>query len=322
MLIKKIMFPLAALILMLTITVTILPAAESTAPAATVNGKEIPRQRVEEMANYLRFQFLQSGKEIQKEQFAGLMLQALNILINQEILYQAAVEKGYTVNKAEIDVQVEELKRQSGGEQNFLEGLNNRAMTLEDLKQELIQTILWKEFQQKEFESKISVTSREVREYYDTYPEFFSSPPLVRAHHILIKVGPNAPQVEVVEAMAKIDAVQKKLEAGQTFEELARQYSEGPSAPDGGSLGYINPGQMDPNFEKTAFTLTPGKVSNVIRTRFGFHIIKVTDRRPGQLTPFPEVREYIIEHLKTAKTNREVEIYLDQKKQNTAIELP
>ena len=162
-----------------------------------------------------------------------------------------------------------------------------------DLRQELVQQVLWQEFRQKEFESKVSVTADEAKVYYDSYPQFFTSPPLVRTQHIIIKVSPDAPQVRVVEALTKINAVQEKLADGQTFEELARQYSEGPSAADGGSLGFIKPGQMDPVFEKTAFTLPPGKISSVIRTQFGFHIIKVTHRQPGLLTPF------IISHERT-----------------------
>jgi len=290
--------------------------------AATVNGTEILTHRVTEMANYLRFQFKLQGEEIQKEQFPNIMLQALNMLINQEILYQAALENGYSAKHAEVDKEIELLKKQTGGEENFLGSLKNRNMSLEDQRQEVIHQILWQEFQQKEFESKVSVTIEEAKAYYDSYPGFFSSKPLVSTEHILIKVASDAPEVAVVEALSKMDAVVKKLNAGESFEDLARKYSEGPSAVDGGSLGFIKPGQMDPNYEKVAFSLPVGQVSKVIRTKFGFHILKVIKRQVPVLTPFADVQDDILEHLKTAKTNQLVQDYLTQKKQTIKIEFP
>lgn len=111
------------------------------------------------------------------------------------------------------------------------------------------------------------------------------------ASHILLKVAPDAPEEEIEEARAEALALRERLLAGEDFAKLAEEFSEDPgSAAQGGSLGEVRPGAMVKPFEDALFSLEPGTVSEPVKTRFGFHLIKVDDVQPPQVQPFEEVR--------------------------------
>jgi peptidyl-prolyl cis-trans isomerase C len=108
---------------------------------------------------------------------------------------------------------------------------------------------------------KITVSEKESRAYYDSNLESFKKPEQVRASHILIKVDPGADEAKKAEARTKIESLQAKLKKGEDFGALAKEYSEGPSGPKGGDLGFFGRGQMVKPFEEAAFSMKPGQVS-------------------------------------------------------------
>ncbi|HET6372399.1 MAG TPA: peptidylprolyl isomerase, partial [Candidatus Polarisedimenticolia bacterium] len=114
-----------------------------------------------------------------------------------------------------------------------------------------------------------------------------------RASHILFKVAQNAPQADQDAAKAKADAVLAEAKAGKDFAELARSTSQDSSGPAGGDLGWFERGRMVPEFDSAVFSLAEGQISDVIRTQFGFHIIKVTGSRPAGVRPLEDVRAQI-----------------------------
>ncbi|MFP4088004.1 MAG: SurA N-terminal domain-containing protein [Desulfobacteraceae bacterium] len=147
------------------------------------------------------------------------------------------------------------------------------------------------------FAQEVDITEKEVVSFYEYNMDQYQHPKEVKARHILFKAGPEAAD-EVVQKAE--DAAQKVLKAarqGKDFAKLARQHSEGPTAADGGDLGYFQAGQMDPAFEKAAFALKPGEISDPVRTRFGYHLIKVEDVREPRTESLAEVREQIEENL-------------------------
>jgi peptidyl-prolyl cis-trans isomerase D len=127
------------------------------------------------------------------------------------------------------------------------------------------------------------------------------------AAHILLKVGDQAAPDAAAKIEKKAGALLKRAKAGENFEGLARKYSEDSSAANGGDLGCFPRGQMVKEFEDTAFSLSPGQVSNLVRTRFGFHIIKVKDIRPPHTTSLDEARETIREELKLERARGETQ---------------
>jgi len=156
------------------------------------------------------------------------------------------------------------------------------------------------------------VPPEEIETYYARHKDEFTRPEQVKARHILIRVGQDASEEEVRKAREQINAAAVRVEQGAGFEQVATDVSQGPSAEQGGDLGWFSRDSMVPEFEKAAFGLQPGEVSEPVRTKFGFHIIKVTDRRQAGVQPLDEVQEKIRSRLARDKAMQVLEDRLDE----------
>ena len=134
----------------------------------------------------------------------------------------------------------------------------------------------------------------------------------MRASHILIKLKKDATPEETTAAKSKIDKIKGLVDKGGDFAELARKNSECPSSQKGGDLGFFTRGKMVPEFEKCAFGLEkPDQVSDVIKTTFGYHILKLKEKRAPGTVPYEEVKQDIAKHLKNLKMGEELKKYVD-----------
>jgi peptidyl-prolyl cis-trans isomerase C len=167
---------------------------------------------------------------------------------------------------------------------------------------------------------KINVSDKEVKEYYDANLEKFKQPEQVKASHILIKVDPKADESGKAEARKQIEMIQKKVKKGEDFEALAKEYSGCPSSTKGGDLGYFGRGQMVKPFEDAAFALEPGQVSNIVETRFGYHLIKVIEKKPPTTMSFDEVKERIQRYLKQQRIREKVLAYVEELRGKAKVE--
>jgi peptidyl-prolyl cis-trans isomerase D len=140
------------------------------------------------------------------------------------------------------------------------------------------------------FASAVSVSDREVERYYQQNSSRYETGDQLAASHILFKTGPDADEEAV---RKKAEAVLAQAKAGADFAELARQYSEDTSAENGGDLGLFGRGQMVPEFEAAAFALQEGQVSDLVRSTYGFHIIKLNGREAAFVRPLDSVRDEI-----------------------------
>jgi peptidyl-prolyl cis-trans isomerase D len=142
--------------------------------------------------------------------------------------------------------------------------------------------------------AKVVVPEADVRRAYDDNIDQYSTPEQIRASHILLKTeGKDDAAVK-----AKIDDILKQAKAGADFGELAKKYSEDEqSAKNGGDLDYFGRGKMVAEFDAVAFTLQPGQISDTVKTQYGYHIIKLTDKKPGTTRPFAELRQQLTDQL-------------------------
>jgi peptidyl-prolyl cis-trans isomerase D len=153
-----------------------------------------------------------------------------------------------------------------------------------------------------DFEAKVTVAEEDIQDYYESNPEKFKNPETVHARHILIKVAQNAKPEEVESARQKAEDVLKLAREGQDFAALARQYSEGPTKTKGGDLGTFRREAMVKPFADKAFSMKAGDISDPVRTRFGWHIIKVEKINPAKTLSLDEAREDIEKTLKTERS--------------------
>ena len=145
----------------------------------------------------------------------------------------------------------------------------------------------------------IKPDEEELKRYYEEQRQAFTTPEQRRIRHILIAVPENADEKAKQKAREKAESIRQRLLAGEDFAKLAREYSDDPGTKaKGGDLGFLRRGVLDKTFEKVAFSLPGGEISEPVETRFGYHIIQVTDIKPGKVKPFEQVKDEILETLR------------------------
>ena len=303
---------------------TALPNAEFSAAdfdqsVARVNGKAISAADLKRAKKILLTNKpgLQVPPLLQKE----FETQALNQLISSELLYQASQK----IEIKGLDQQAQDrlaLIKKGFGEREAYErellkiGMDEKAL-LDSTRRDL--AIAY--FVNTSIASKISVSEEDIKKFYDENPDKFRMEEQARASHILVGVDGKAGPEEKKAAREKAEKLRKELAGGADFAQLARENSSCPSNKQGGDLGFFSKGKMVPEFEKAAFALQPGGVSEVVETRFGYHIIKLAELKKPEEIALDAARGKITEYLRAQKTNAAVEEFVGAARKEAKIEL-
>lgn len=271
----------AALVLLLT------GCGDSSDYVATVDGQKIFQT---ELNQALREQY---GAEV------------LDTLINNKIIALEAEKEGITVSDNAIQAEYDELVESYGGKEALQEALDANGLTVESVKDNIRMYQLTKDVIAK----SIDISDEELQHYFEEHKDDYGQQEQVAASHIFLEDEATAKQVE------------EKLKAGEDFAELAKTYSiDTDTSEDGGDLGYISRGQMDEQFEATAFALEKGAVSGVVQSAEGYHIIKVTGQVPAQEAVFEDVKDEVYETLLESRINEEYSTWLTEKQEQYKIE--
>ena len=288
---------------------------------AVVNGDVITRGDLDRAVDFGKRQAMQKGQPLDDAQLAALEKDALEKLIGIQILYQASEKAGNKVDEKQVDEKFAEFRKRFPTEEAFKKAMGEWHVTEAEMKTELKKGMVTEAFVVKNFVDKATVPEEKIKAYYDSNPQFFKKPEQVKASHILIKIKPDASEAEKAEAMKKITQAQEKLKKGDDFAEVAKAASEGPTAVKGGDLGYFGRGQMVKPFEEVAFTLEPGKVSDVVTTKFGYHLIKVVEKKPETTIPFDAVKPRIEQYLKQEEVQKEVKQFIEKSRKEAKVEI-
>lgn len=201
------------------------------------------------------------------------------------------------------------------------DGLDQRPDVKEQL-QYLIDDFLSKLYVFFNVTEKIKVTEDMLKGYYEKNKEKFTVPEQVRARHIHIKISFGASAEEKTKAKEKIKNIFEWLKKGERFETLAEQYSEDTvSNKRGGDLGYFQRGRMPKAFDDMAFSMKPGQISDIVETDYGYHIIKVEDRKDAKTKTFEEVMVQIKEKLNEELTRTKVEEFINKVEKDSGLEI-
>jgi len=215
-----------------------------------------------------------------------------------------------------------EIRKGFPTEEAFKQGITAQGLTLEQLKSQAKTSLEVAKVIETEVNAKVAVQEPEVKGFYDQNLAQFKQGDTVHAAHILIGLPQGATPEQKAQAKTKAATVLKTVKAGGDFATLARANSSDPgSAPNGGDLGFFPKGQMTPAFEEAAFKLKPGTVSPLVETPFGFHIIKVIERRPPRTAPFDEVSAKIKEYLEQGQRGQKLEQFVEQVKAKGKVEI-
>jgi peptidyl-prolyl cis-trans isomerase C len=260
------------------------------------------------------------GKHLNDSQMPGIKKEVLENLINRELLYQETQQKGIKIDEATVNEQVMTLKKRFPSEAEFKSALTKANLSETVIKAQIARGLAIEQLVGAYVAKTVAVSSQEIKDFYENHPSLFKQPEQVRASHILIKVDPKADEGKRAKAEKKIKEIQQKLQKGEDFATLAKALSEGPSKAKGGDLGYFSRGRMVKSFEEAAFALKPNEVSEIVETKFGYHLIKVVDKKPEMTTAFEDAKDKLSQYLKRQKVQKEVSSYVSELKEKAKVE--
>jgi peptidyl-prolyl cis-trans isomerase C len=295
-------------------------AAAEDQKAAKINGVVITQQQFEKEMNIHLDRVLKQGRQLSEDQKAALKKDILEGLIERELLYQESQKAGIKVEDKMVEDQLDAIKKRFPSETEFKLALGKMGLTENEVKDQIARGLAIRQLIEQQISSKIVITDVETKAYYDGNPQMFKQAEQVKASHILIKVDSGATEGQKAEARKKIDTVQQKIKNGGDFAELAKEYSEGPSKTRGGDLGYFRRGQMVKPFEDAVFTMKTNEVSGIVETRFGYHIIKVYDKKPEKTLAYADVKDKLNQRMKQEKAEKDASLYINQLKKDANIE--
>jgi len=288
--------------------------------AASVNGTVITVKTLDHEVDLLMNRMAREGRQVQDAQIPAIKNEILESLIAQELLYQKSQKSGVKVDAKDLDGKMESIKGRFQDEDAYKKAIAAMEVTEEEMKRKMKKNLAIDALLKDELAGKMTVTDAESKKFYDEHPALFKRGEQVKASHILVKVDPSAGGDQKAEARKKIESIQKKLKKGEDFAAMAKEYSQCPSSSRGGDLGYFERGKMVKPFEDAAFALAPNQVSGVVETQFGYHLIKVLDKRPESAVAYNDVKERLTEHLKKAKMRQEVQSYIQELRKEATIE--
>ncbi len=294
--------------------------AQAYGPALTINGVEITRAKVSAQVDHMINQRgLNSGGITQPAVYEQLQQDVVERLITQELLWQEAQRRGVIASDADVDEQLAEMKSGFDSERAFLVQIEAGGFNEKSYREDIRQQRSVQQMIAGGLAREVAVNDEEIADFYNENIEQMTMPEAIRARHILVKLAADD-EVAREAAQDRIAAILKELQGGADFVTLATERSDAPSAPQGGDLGYFGRGQMVQPFEEAVFALQPGEISDVVETQFGFHIIRLDERREAQAVPVEEAAERISAYLTQGKLQSAVEDLVDELHANAEIE--
>jgi peptidyl-prolyl cis-trans isomerase C len=293
--------------------------AQLPAVVAKVNGESIERWELETAIHGVEGR---AGTPMPPERRDEIVRGLVDQLIAYHVLAQQAHARQMDASDADVDARVAQMKSGLPSPEAFQQALAAQGMSVDQLRQQTRMSIQVSKVIDTEITKKLSVPDTDVEKFYKENVERFKQGETVHASHILIAVPKEADAAAKKQARAKAQQVLKTLQGGADFATIARAQSMDPgSAKNGGDLGFFPKGQMEPTFEKTAFGLKPGAMSGIVETPFGFHIIKVLERRGPRTAPLEEVGPDVKQFLTNQQREAKIQAFVNDAKAKSKIEV-
>jgi peptidyl-prolyl cis-trans isomerase C len=298
--------------------------------AVTVNGHDIYESRIEqELKPQLERMSRQMPPALIEQNKKRLRTQTLERVIVEKLLDEQIKKADVTVTEEEVNNQLKQMASQQQpplSMEDFKTMIEAYGKSFDEVKQRIKRGLSYQKLLEAKWADKIDVTEEDAQKYYSENKRQFETPEQVRASHILIQsdtADPNSdPNQAKAKAKEKTEDLLKQIKEGADFAELAKANSTCPSAAKGGDLDFFTRGRMVAPFEKAAFKLDVGQVSDIVETRFGYHIIKVTDKKQATTKTFEQAKDDIINTLTQTKQGEFAKTYIESLKADSSIVYP
>lgn len=291
------------------------PPLKAVGPVATVADDDIPASAFNTFA---RKKMPAEGK-LPEPMAARLKRQTAKQLVERRLIEQTLAEASVAVGHRELEEKYADVQRRFPSQKKFQSFLEKRQMTRAELRAELCRDLQLKHYLADNYDS--TVTDEAIANYYEQHKSDYKKPAQVKASHILVRVAQDASRSEIRRADKKAKRLTRKARRDDTdFAKLAREASDGRSADKGGRLGYFSKRRMVPEFSEKAFSMQPGDISDPVRTKFGFHIIKVHDRKPPETQTLEEARPDIRRKLERESQRTSLQKLIEETKRELTID--
>ena len=299
--------------------------------AVTVNGVDITEGEVEAnikpMLEMMTAQGAKTPPQFIEQYKKQIRQQALDSMIIELLLDEQVKANKIAVTEEDALGYLKEMSSSQGLSLEDTKALiAARGQSFDEVKRQTRKGMGYQKLMISQFAGKINVTDDDAKKYYSEHKSEFETPEQVRASHILIKPDTSDPNTDPndaeIKAKEKAQRLLKQIKDGADFATLARANSACPSSTKGGDLNFFNRGQMVPAFDKVAFELKVGQVSECVQTQFGYHIIKVTDRKEADIKAFEQAKDDIIKMLTQKKQSEAAEEYINSLKAKANIAYP
>jgi parvulin-like peptidyl-prolyl isomerase len=289
---------------------------------AVVNQEMITLSEVEKLVNPFQEQIVAEDRLEKRERIQALCRQVLEKLIEEKLIDQEVKKSGIKIPSKEIEATLEEVKRRNAATQEELEkALAADGLTLETYRKQIEKILQRKKLINWSVKVETKVGEKELRDFYQKNLYRYRPNESYRPGQILFVVPKGATPEEVREIRKKCQTVLEKIKGGGDFGEMALLYSEDASNKNQGDLGYFKKGELVPAFEREALRLKIGEVSGIIRTDFGFHIIKLLDRKGVEPLPYEEAKEKVQADYYDSEMEKAFRQYLSTLKEKSVIEI-
>ncbi|MEA1933133.1 MAG: peptidylprolyl isomerase [Thermodesulfobacteriota bacterium] len=290
---------------------------------AKVNGEPIYESQVTHEVDKQLQKFQKHGmRGLRPELENKLKKNALNKIIDQHILVQASRRAAIADIEKRAGEKLESLKGDFASKEEFQQYLKAKGMTAKSLMTSTKQRIRMNEYLKSRGLAKPHVPEEEIKKFYELKKDGFKRKESVMVSHILARVAKDTEPAERRKAGERAKDLRRRVVAGKDFAVIAGKYSDcARTKQAGGDLGYIKRGFMPPGFDEVAFTLNKGEVSKVIETEFGYHIIKVVDKKPAGYVPIEDVKDFIKKYLQKGILREKIALHTKELKQKAKIEI-
>ena len=288
-------------------------------PVAIVDGEKISKAQLDEAFDKAVQMTGIKASDLTPEQKLEGYRQILDELITEKLVNKAAA--GITVPQADVDAQIAKIKAQFPSNEDFSKQLSQVGQTPEQLSETIRKMLQQQRWLESQLTGKTEVTEEEAKKFYEENKTEFTQPETVKASHILFRVNKEDSEEVVNQKLKAAQGAEARAKKGEDFTALAKELSEEPGAKEsGGDLGFFPKDRMVPEFAEAAFSEKVGEVSNPVRTQFGWHVIKVTEKKPAGTLPYDEVKSQVMTYLKSKKQEEAAQDVLKSLRDSAKIE--
>jgi len=278
---------------------------------ARVNGQDIKRDVIYWELNKAIQNYKAKGMSLSADQLKTAAKKLVVDEIGRTLLLQRAQEINVSVTPEMLENKLRTVKASFKSDSVFEHKLKNRGMTLDQYRKELRTDLIMDQVINKEVASKIQISEQELKKYYEKNNNKYRTQDKTRASVILIKSPHGSSPERERQARKKMASILTQIKAGTEFPGLAKKFSQDSLASKGGDLGFFEKKKMFPPFSERAFSMKVGEVSEIFKTKHGFHILKVTDKKPGISRSFASEKENIRQTLMEKKSAQATRNYVE-----------